>query len=49
MKKERENWVDMAPDALLGYAVVVLALVCFMILLALVVAGVRILAGMGAA
>lgn len=48
MKKDRENWLSAAPDALMGYGVIVLVLVCFMILLSIVVAVVRVLVGMGA-
>ena len=49
MKKERDNWSSMAPDALLGYSTLVLGSLCFMIVLVVVVAIVRLIIGMGAA
>ena len=47
--KRQTDWVEMVHDAATGYAVVVLAVVCFLIVLAIVIAGVRIVAGTGAA
>ena len=49
MKKERDNWSSMAPDALLGYSTLVLGSLCFIIVLVVVVALVRLIVGMGAA
>ena len=49
MKKEKDTWKDMAPDALLGYSTIVLCIVCFLLFLAVVVGIVRFFAGAGAA
>ena len=47
MKKDRDNWKHMAPDALLGYSVIALCILCFMLFLAAVVAVVRFFTGTG--
>lgn len=49
MKKDQDNWLSMAPDAIIGYSTLVLGLVCFLIALAAIVAIVRLVVGMGAA
>ena len=49
MKKDRENWMDMAPDAIIGYSTLVLGIVCFLMSLAVIVALVRFIVGVGAA
>ena len=49
MKKERENWLSMAPDAIIGYGTLVLGIICFLLFLVVVVAIVRLLVGMGPA
>lgn len=48
MKKDKDTWQDLAPDALLGYAVIVLCIVCFLLFLAALMAAVRFFAGAGA-
>ena len=47
MKKATQNLADMSIDALLGYAVVILSIVCFMLALWLLTAGIRLLVGLG--
>ena len=49
MRKDRENWSDLARDALSGYAVIVLAIVCFILGLAVFMAIIRMLIGLGQA
>lgn len=49
MKQEQNNWLDMAPDAILGYSTLVLGSVCFILTLVVVVAIVRFIIGVGAA
>ncbi len=48
MKKEKDTWKDLAPDALLGYAVIGLCIICFLLLLAFIIAAVRLFTGAGA-
>ncbi len=45
MRKRTNNWVEATVDAALGYAVVVLFLLCFLLFLLCIVAAVRFLAG----
>lgn len=45
MKNERENWADMLPDALMGYAATVLGIICFLLILVVLVALVRLVVG----
>lgn len=49
MKNDRNNWLDMAPDAILGYSAIVLGILCFLLVLALVVMAVRFITGVGVA
>ena len=49
MKKDRENWMDRAPDAIIGYSTLVLGIVCFLMSLAVIVDLVRFVVGVGAA
>lgn len=49
MKKDRENWMDMAPDAIIGYSTLVLSIICFLLALVVIVAIVRLIVGVGAA
>ncbi len=49
MKKERNNLLDLAPDAIIGYSTLVLGSVCFLLLLVAIVAFVRFVTGVGAA
>lgn len=49
MKRERDNWLDLAPDAIIGYSTLVLGIVCFLIALVVIVAIVRFIVGIGAA
>ena len=49
MKKNRDNWLDMAPDAIIGYSTLVLGIICFLLSLGVLVAIVRVVVGMGSA
>ena len=49
MRKDRENWMDLAPDAIIGYSTLVLGIVCFLLSLVAIVALVRLIVGVGAA
>ena len=46
--KKQTNWSDAIRDAATGYAVVVLGVICFLLALAVVVAGVRMIVGTSA-
>ena len=46
--KKQENRLDAMRDAATGYAVVVLGIVCFVLVLAVVMTGVRIISGVTA-
>lgn len=47
MRKDRENLSDMAIDAAMGYTIVVLAIVCFLLGLVALMAIVRLVVGLG--
>ena len=47
--KKQTDWAESARNAATGYAVVVLSIVCFILALVVVVAGVRIIVGPNAA
>lgn len=49
MRKDHDSWIDMAPDAIIGYSTLVLAIVCFLLALVVIVAIVRFVVGVGAA
>ncbi|MBP3866782.1 MAG: hypothetical protein J6D25_03115 [Eggerthellaceae bacterium] len=49
MKKDRDNWLSLAPDAIIGYCTLILGIVCFLIALGVIAALVRLVIGMGAA
>ena len=46
--KKQENQLESIRDAATGYAVVVLAIICFVLVLAIIMAGVRVVVGMTA-
>ena len=46
MRKDRENLSEMAFDAAIGYIVVILAILCFILGLVCLVAAVRLLVGL---
>lgn len=45
--KKQNGWGDAVHDAATGYAVVVLGIVCFLLVLAVLMAGVRVVVGGG--
>ena len=49
MRKDHDSWIDMAPDAIIGYSTLVLAIACFLLALVVIVAIVRFVVGVGAA
>ena len=49
MRKDHDSWIDMAPDVIIGYSTLVLAIACFLLALVVIVAIVRFVVGVGAA
>ena len=43
--KKKTSWAEAVNDAVTGYSVVVLSVICFLLALALIVAGIRMIAG----